>query len=273
VAEPHAEPVLLAIEAGIASITLNRPRRLNAITEEMHAALRSTFDTIERDERVRAVILTGAGAAFCAGQDLNERTADCSTENSPDLSASLSENYHPLLRRIVELPVPVIAAVNGVAVGAGASLAVACDVVLAAKSAEFRFSFVRIGLGLDCGAAWLLPRLIGQARALALSLTGEPIGADEAERIGLIWKSMDDELLKDEALQLAGRFSSSSIRALTAVKRQIRAAGSTTFEQALAFERDSQALLGQTSEYREAVTRFANRGKSGPGEISNEAVQ
>ena len=179
--------ILVERRPGYRSITLNRPQRLNAFSESMHRELKVAIDAAESDSACRALLLTGAGRAFCAGQDLNERL---SQEGEPTvLGNALEAHYNPLVRKLRALPFPVVAAVNGIAAGAGANIALACDIVLAARSASFVQAFIRIGLVPDCGGTWFLPRLIGPARARALALTGEPLPAETAEAWGLIWKT------------------------------------------------------------------------------------
>ncbi len=254
---PEAAPVWLDIADGVARLTLNRPQRLNAFNAELHSALRQALDHIEADGSVGAIILTGAGKAFCAGQDLSERADAFSRGETPDLAASLDTNYNPLVRRLAALPVPVVAAVNGVAAGAGAALAIGCDIVLAARSARFQFAFARVALGPDSGTSWLLPRLIGQGRALALALSAETVDAEEARTMGLVWKVVDDEALEVEATRLATDFANGPRAALSAIKQQIRAAASQSLDEALDAERETQGRLGYHADYREAVTAFA----------------
>src|SRR3954468_15491994 len=192
--------VLTEQRAGYRVITLNRPDRLNAFNETMHADLRAALDQVERDDSCRALLLTGAGRGFCAGQDLSDRLAKPGEQVM--LGGTLEAHYNPLVRRLRALPFPVVAAVNGVAAGAGCNVALACDIVLAARSAQFIQSFARVGLVPDSGGTWNLPRLVGPARARALALTGEPLPAEKAEAWGLIWKAVDDGALMVEAEKL-----------------------------------------------------------------------
>src|ERR671927_876368 len=193
-------PILVESCEGYRRITLNRPERLNALTVEMAAVLNSALDEAAADKSCRALLLTGAGRGFCAGQDLNEIVGA-----SPADLARLLEHYHPLVLRLRALPIPVVCAVNGVAAGAGANLALACDIVLAARSASFVQAFAKIGLVPDCGGTWFLPRLIGMARARALALLAEPLPADTAAEWGLVWRMIEDERLLPEAEALAAR--------------------------------------------------------------------
>src|SRR6478609_5862200 len=200
-------PILVSRDAGVLSLTLNRPDKLNAFNPEMHKLLREALEQARDEAGVRAVLLTGSGRGFCAGQDLSERNV--SAEAAPiDLSVSLGSNYNPLVRRLRALPKPVVCAVNGVAAGAGANLALACDIVIAARSASFVQAFSRIGLVPDCGGTWFLPRLIGTARARALMMLAEPLPADTAAEWGMIWRVVDDDRLMQEAQALTARLAS-----------------------------------------------------------------
>ena len=191
---------------GVTRLILNRPDRLNSFTLEMHEALREAFSDIESDESCRTVVLTGAGRAFCSGQDLSARKVNPG-DPPPDLGASLDVNYNPLIRRMYALPKPIVVAVNGVAAGAGANLALNGDIVLAARSARFIQSFAKLGLVPDAGGTWLLPRLMGEARAKAAIMLAEPISAEQAEAWGLIWKSVDDDMLMSEAMAIANKLA------------------------------------------------------------------
>lgn len=248
--------ILLTIAESVATLTFNRPASLNAFDRAMHRNLRAALDAIEADKTVRCLVLTGTGKAFCAGQDLAERAGDFAGGTAPDLGESLADNYNPLVRRLAKLPFPVIAAVNGTAAGAGAGLAIGCDIVLAAQSARFHFSFVKVGLGPDCGASWLLPRLVGQSRALAIALTGATIGAEEAQRIGLVWQTVPDAQLAATAATLALGFAAAPGPAVAQIKHNIRAAVTMSLDDALDRERDGQRQLGYHPHYREAVSAF-----------------
>jgi 2-(1,2-epoxy-1,2-dihydrophenyl)acetyl-CoA isomerase len=249
--------VLVSVDAGVAALTLNRPDKLNAFNPEMHEQLREALAEAERDEAVRAVLLTGAGRAFCAGQDLSER--DVSPGRPIDLSVTLETWYNPLVRRIRGLPKPVVCAVNGVAAGAGANVALACDVVLAARSASFIQAFARIGLLPDSGGTWTLPRLVGEARARGLALLGERLGAEDAERWGLIWKVCDDARLMQEARALAETLARGPTRGLALIKQALEASAGNTLDAQLDLERDLQRLAGQTEDYREGVSAFKEK--------------
>jgi 2-(1,2-epoxy-1,2-dihydrophenyl)acetyl-CoA isomerase len=252
--------VRLSLKDGIARITINRPERKNAINLTVHAALRDALDRIETDPGIRVVLLTGAGDSFCSGQDLVER-AGMLAEGDIDLAQSLEDNYNPLVRRLVALPMPVIAAVNGVAAGAGAALALTADIVFAARSARFQLGFARVALGPDCGVSWLLPRLIGRARATAMVLCAEMIDAQRAENWGLIWRVTDSDSLP-EAQALAENLAAGPQDALRAIKRRMRESFADTLDMALDAERDAQGLLGALPDYRAAVEAFVSKRKA-----------
>ena len=248
------ESITLAVADGIARITLNRPDRLNSFTRAMHGELREALDDLG-DARV--VIITGAGRGFCAGQDLNDRAV--APGEAVDLGESVEESWNPLIRRLAALPQPVIARVNGVAAGAGANIALACDLVVAAKSAKFIQSFAALGLIPDSGGSWHLPRLVGQARALGLALTGEPLPAEKAAEWGLIWKCVEDDALDAEVDALAARLAALPPLGLAAIKAIIRTTGTRTLDQELDLQRDEMRRLGFTADYREGVAAFLEK--------------
>jgi 2-(1,2-epoxy-1,2-dihydrophenyl)acetyl-CoA isomerase len=251
--------VLVAQAASVRTLTLNRPASLNSFTSAMHAELLAALDAAAADSEIRCVVLTGAGRAFCAGQDLADpMVAPDPTPGAPpkDLGRTIDLLYKPLVRRLRAMPVPVVAAVNGVAAGAGASLALHCDVVLAARSASFIQAFSRIGLVPDTGGTWLLPRLVGRARALGLALLGDKLPAADAERIGLIWKCVDDAALPDEAASLAQRLAAMPTKALAATRKAIDDAQHLTLDEALDEEARRQAELGFAHDYQEGVAAF-----------------
>jgi 2-(1,2-epoxy-1,2-dihydrophenyl)acetyl-CoA isomerase len=247
-------PVLVATSGPLRTITLNRPTTLNAFTAAMHAELLAALEAAAADEAVRAVIVTGAGRGFCAGQDLGDPAM--SGGGDLDIGAVIERFYLPLATRVRSMPVPVVAAVNGVAAGAGANLALCCDMVLAARSASFIQAFSRIGLVPDCGGTWLLPRLVGRARALGLAMTGHKLPAEEAERIGLIWRCVDDAALMDGATALATQLAAMPSRALAETRRAIDAAMPLDFGAALAQEAQVQRELGRAHDFREGVAAF-----------------
>jgi 2-(1,2-epoxy-1,2-dihydrophenyl)acetyl-CoA isomerase len=252
-----SDTVLAERSGGVLKLTLNRPDRLNAFTEEMHRTLRARIEEARAPE-IRAVLLTGAGRGFCAGQDLGARDPS-KTEGPPDLGATLDAFYNPLIRLIRDLDKPVICAVNGVAAGAGANVALACDIVLAARSATFIQAFCKLGLVPDAGGTWSLTRLLGEARAKALALTGEPLSAQTAEDWGLIWRAVDDEELAGESAGLAARLAEGPTFGLGLAKKAIQAASTNDLDAQLDLERDSQRRAGRSPDYREGVAAFLGK--------------
>lgn len=248
------ETILLDQADGIARITLNRPDRLNSFTRAMHAELQSALDEA-KDARI--VVFTGAGRGFCAGQDLNDRAV--APGEAVDLGETVEESWNPLIRRLAAMPQPVIAQVNGVAAGAGANIALACDIVVAARTARFIQSFSALGLIPDSGGSWHLPRLVGQARALGLALTGEPITGEQAADWGLIWKAVDDAALDAEVDAIATKLASLPPLGLAAIKAIIRSTGARTLDQELDLQRDEMRRLGFTEDYREGVAAFLEK--------------
>lgn len=249
------ETIGLTVEDGIARITLNRPDRLNSFTAHMHEELKEVLESLA-DARV--VILTGAGRGFSAGQDLNERNVT-TAEHPVDLGVTVETCWNPLIRKLTELPHPIIARVNGVAAGAGANIALACDIVVAARSARFIQSFSAIGLIPDSGGTWALPRLVGQARALGLALTGEPLPAEKAEEWGLIWKCVDDERLDEEVDAIAQRLAALPPLGLAATKQMIRTTWDRSLPEELTEERNEMRRLGFSEDYREGVAAFLDK--------------
>jgi 2-(1,2-epoxy-1,2-dihydrophenyl)acetyl-CoA isomerase len=248
------ETIDFATTDGVARITLNRPDRLNSFTRQMHAELARALDAAAA---ARVIVLTGAGRGFCAGQDLNDRAVV--PGEAVDLGATVEASWNPLVRRLANMPQPVIARVNGVAAGAGANIALACDLVVAARSAKFIQSFSALGLIPDSGGSWHLPRLVGQQRALGLALTGEPLMAEKAADWGLIWKCVDDEALDAEVDALADRLAALPPLGLAAIKSIIRTTGTRTLDQELDLQRDEMRRLGFTADYREGVAAFLEK--------------
>lgn len=242
------------VSGGIATLTLNRPDRLNSFTVEMHQEVAQALGLLG-DARV--LVLTGAGRGFCAGQDLNDRAV--TPGESVDLGESLEKYYNPLIRKLCSLDIPVIGRINGVAAGAGANLALACDIVIAAKSAKFIQSFANIGLIPDSGGTWILPRLIGHARAAAITLTGQPVTAEQAEAWGMIWKAVDDEVLDSEVTALADKFKSAPTLGLAALRKALRDSWSNSLDAQLESERALQSSLGRTADYQEGVKAFIEK--------------
>lgn len=254
----NALPVLTEIRDNFLQVTINRPDRLNAFNEDMHFHLREALDQARDDSDIRAVLLTGAGRAFCAGQDLSDRDMRAGGE-APDLGHTLETFYNPLVRQIRSLEIPVVCAVNGVAAGAGANVALACDIVLAAHSAKFIQAFSKIGLIPDSGGTWFLPRLIGEARAKALAMTAEPVSAEKAAEWGMIWKSIPDDDLMREASTLAQNLAAGATKGLGMTKALIQRAAQQPLEAHLDAERDAQRSAGRTNDYREGVTSFLEK--------------
>jgi 2-(1,2-epoxy-1,2-dihydrophenyl)acetyl-CoA isomerase len=260
----EAEALVLVAQTGaVRTLTLNRPQALNSFTTAMHAELLAALDAAAADAVVRCVVITGAGRGFCAGQDLSDPAVapnPAPGATQPDIGDLIERCYVPLALCIRSMPVPVIAAVNGVAAGAGANFALGCDIVLAAPSASFIQAFAKIGLVPDCGGTWLLPRLVGRARALGLALLGDKLGAREAERIGLIWRCVDDDAaLPGEAAALAERLAQMPVKALAQTRAALDAAAGLDFGQALAAEARLQRTLGMADDYREGVAAFMAR--------------
>ena len=246
------------LESGVARLTLNRPDKLNSFTSQMHAEIREVLAELANSREARVLLLTGAGRAFCAGQDLADRAV--APGGAPvDLGDSIEKNYRPLVLALRNLPMPVIAAVNGVAAGAGANIALACDVVIAARSANFIQAFSKIGLIPDSGGTWLLPRLVGNARALGLALFGDKLSAAQAESWGLIWRCVDDDQLESVAGEMARQLAAGPTRGFARAKQAIYGSWSATLDQQLDLERDFQRELGNSDDYREGVAAFLEK--------------
>lgn len=252
------QTVLTTLDAGVLTLTLNRPDKLNSFNDDMHLALRAGIQRAHDDAQVRAVLLTGAGRGFCAGQDLGDRDPRKSA-SAPDLGRTLETFYNPTLRLIRALEKPVICAVNGVAAGAGANLAFICDIVLAAKSARFIQAFSKIGLIPDAGGTFSLTRILGEPRAKALALTAEPLSAQTAADWGLIWKAVDDDTLLDDARTLAGSLAAGPTFGLGLTKRLIQAATTNSLDEQLDLERDCQRIAGRSADYAEGVIAFLDK--------------
>jgi len=248
--------ILVEQHTGYRQITLNRPDRLNALTAAVGAALLAALDEAECDSECRAILLTGAGRGFCPGQDLTEVMP---TEAGPPDLGPLLDGYNAVIRKLRALPLPVVCAVNGVAAGAGVNLALACDIVLAAKSASFIQAFARIGLIPDVGGTWALPRLVGAARARALAILAEPLPAARAAEWGLIWQAVDDDKLMATAHALAARLAAQATVGIAFTKRALDAAESSTLDQQLDLERDLQSELARMPDYAEGVRAFLEK--------------
>jgi len=248
------DPVLVERREGWRVLTLNRRDRLNSFNEAMHERLMAALLDAEADEGCRALLLTGAGRGFCAGQDLSNRVFELGV--TPDLTRTIERWYNPLVRKLRSIRMPIVCAVNGVAAGAGANIALACDIVLAARSAKFIQAFAKIGLLPDSGGTWFLPRLVGSARARGLALLAEPLPAEKAEAWGLIWKVVDDESLMIEAEKLATHLATQPTMGLALTKQALDASWGNTLDRQLDLERDLQGEAGRTPDYAEGVSAF-----------------
>jgi 2-(1,2-epoxy-1,2-dihydrophenyl)acetyl-CoA isomerase len=255
-----SEPsILVERQSGYRIVTFNRPARLNAFNEAMHGELRAAIADAEADVECRALMITGAGRGFCAGQDLADRLAK--PGETVEGGAALEKHYNPLVRRLRALPFPVIAAVNGVAAGAGANIALACDIVLAGRSAKFIQSFARIGLVPDSGGTWFLPRLVGQARARGLALLAEELPAEKAADWGLIWRCVEDDALMPEARRLCEHFATAPTQGLALIKRALEASAGNSLDAQLDLERASQREAARYPDYQEGVRAFMEKRK------------
>lgn len=256
----ETELVLVEIHAGVMKITLNRPEVLNSFNAPMARALHAAVTTAGTDKSVRAVVLTGAGRAFCAGQDLSEVPAP-GAGHKLDLGATVRATYNPIIRTIRSLELPVVCAVNGVAAGAGANLALACDIVLAAENASFIQSFAKVGLIPDSGGTFFLPRIVGLPRATALMMTGEKITAQRAYEIGMIYRVCPPDSLQEQSMALAGEMAAMPTRGLGLTKRALNASLSNDLDEQLDLEADLQGEAGQTRDFAEGVTAFLEKRK------------
>ena len=257
-AEAQDAPLQVAHTGPVCTLTLNRPSALNSFTAQMHALLLPALEAAAADASVRVVVITGAGRGFCAGQDLND-PAMVATQGAPDVQSVIERFYRPLANRVRSMPVPVLAAVNGVAAGAGANLALCCDMVVATRSASFIQAFSKIGLVPDCAGTWLLPRLVGRAQALGLAMTGDKLPAEEAARIGLIWRCVDDASFAAEVQALAQRLAQMPSRALAETRQAIDAATTLDFDAALVREGVVQGELGRAHDFAEGVAAFREK--------------
>jgi len=246
------------VSEGVATLTLNRPKALNSFTIEMHGEVREAMAQVIDDASIRCLVITGAGRGFCAGQDLGDRAVSADG-GAPDLGESVEKNYNPLIRSIMNLPKPVICAVNGVAAGAGSSIALACDIVIAARSASFIQIFCKIGLVPDSGGTWNLPRAVGLARAKGLALLGDRLPAETAREWGLIWECVDDDILQEEARKMARHFATQPTRALGLIKKLLNESGTNTLFEQTELEKEAMQELGQSDDYREGVAAFMEK--------------
>lgn len=259
-AESAGSTILYTVAEGVATITLNRPEALNSFTVAMHRELAHALDQVETDKSIRAILLTGAGRGFCAGQDLSDDLVK-PDGTKKDIGVILERHYNPLIERLRALPLPIVCAVNGAAAGAGVSLALACDIVLAARSAVFMLPFCNIGLLPDSGGTYWLPRLLGPARAAALAFTGEKLPAEKAADWGLIWQAADDDKLMETATTLAKRLAKAPTRGIAATKAALQDAWGNSLTDQLALERRVQGELGYSHDYQEGVAAFLEKRK------------
>jgi len=250
--------ILFDSRDGIARLTLNRPDKLNSFNVAMHEEVREALALVAADRSVRVLVLTGAGRGFCAGQDLSDRSVAPGAA-APDLGESIEKYYGPLVLALRRLPIPVICAVNGVAAGAGANIPLACDIVLAARSASFVEAFCKLGLIPDTGGTYFLPRLLGIARATALAMLGDKLSAEQAAAWGLIWKCVDDDQLASETDALARHLAQAPTLGLARTKQALQASGLNSLETQLDLERDFMRELGRSADYREGVAAFTEK--------------
>ncbi|ADI91468.1 MULTISPECIES: 2-(1,2-epoxy-1,2-dihydrophenyl)acetyl-CoA isomerase PaaG [Acinetobacter] len=243
---------------GVGYLTFNRPKALNSFNVDMHREVAEVLNLWTKNPDVRCVVISGEGRGFCAGQDLGDRVVDPNAE-APDLGYSIETYYNPLIKTIVNMPKPVICAVNGVAAGAGANIALACDLVIAAKSANFVQAFCRLGLVPDSAGTWFLPRAVGHARAMGLTLLGDKLPAETAKEWGMIWDVVEDAELKAKVTELAERLAKQPTFGLSLIKKAIHQSSNNTFDEQMLLERDLQRIAGRSEDYREGVQAFMNK--------------
>ncbi|MGU3312577.1 2-(1,2-epoxy-1,2-dihydrophenyl)acetyl-CoA isomerase PaaG [Acinetobacter calcoaceticus] len=243
---------------GVGYLTFNRPKALNSFNVDMHREVAEVLNLWSKNPDVRCVVISGEGRGFCAGQDLGDRVVDPNAE-APDLGYSIETYYNPLIKTIVNMPKPVICAVNGVAAGAGANIALACDLVIAAKSANFVQAFCRLGLVPDSAGTWFLPRAVGHARAMGLTLLGDKLPAETAKEWGMIWDVVEDAELKTKVTELAERLAKQPTFGLSLIKKAIHQSSNNTFDEQVLLERDLQRIAGRSEDYREGVQAFMNK--------------
>ncbi|SEO03321.1 2-(1,2-epoxy-1,2-dihydrophenyl)acetyl-CoA isomerase PaaG [Acinetobacter sp. yr461] len=243
---------------GVGYLTFNRPKALNSFNVDMHREVAEVLNLWSKNPDVRCVVISGEGRGFCAGQDLGDRVVDPNAE-APDLGYSIETYYNPLIKAIVNMPKPVICAVNGVAAGAGANIALACDLVIAAKSANFVQAFCRLGLVPDSAGTWFLPRAVGHARAMGLTLLGDKLPAETAKEWGMIWDVVEDAELKTKVTELAERLAKQPTFGLSLIKKAIHQSSNNTFDEQVLLERDLQRIAGRSEDYREGVQAFMSK--------------
>jgi 2-(1,2-epoxy-1,2-dihydrophenyl)acetyl-CoA isomerase len=251
------ETIIFEMSEGVATLTLNRPDRLNSLNARMHEEIAAALGSVESDPAIRALLVTGAGRGFCAGQDLNLR--DAGATGDFDAGAALERYYNPLIRRLRALAKPIVAAVNGPAAGAGANIAFACDIVIAARSASFLQAFCRLGLVPDAGGTWFLPRLAGSARAMGMAMLGEPLSAESAAQWGLVWKMVDDDKLMAEARGLAAKLAQGPTAGLGLIKQALNRSLANSLDAQLDVERDLQRLAARSEDFKEGVAAFLEK--------------
>ena len=252
------QTIVLEKSNGVAKVTLNRPDKLNSFNVQMHEELQSALDDIATDGESRCVLLTGAGRGFCAGQDLGDRAVS-SDQKAPDLGMSVEKFYNPLIRRLTNLKMPVICALNGVAAGAGASVVMACDIVIAARSASFILSFAKVGLVPDSGSSWHFARAIGLPRAKAMAMLGTKIKAEQAEQWGLIYQVVDNEALESTSTEMAAHLAKQPTEALANIKELVHTAFDYSLNEQLERERKAMQHLGRSHDYKEGVASFMEK--------------
>ena len=254
------ETIEYGVQNGVAQLVLNRPDTLNSFNTQMHVEVKIAMRDVRNNPEVRCLLLTGAGRGFCAGQDLNDRAVSAEGQ-VPDLGESVEKNYNPLIRSIMGLEKPVICAVNGIAAGAGASIALACDIVFAARSSAFAFVFCKIGLVPDSGGTWNLPRTLGLPRARGAALLGEKISAEQAEQWGMIWKCVDDEDLMSEVTKLAEHLATQPTLGLATIKKLLKQSYTNPLDHQLELEKEAMRMLGRSYDYQEGVAAFMEKRK------------
>lgn len=252
------QTILVKTENSVGYLNFNRPKQLNSFNVQMHQEVREVLKSWSKDDSIRAVVITGEGRGFCAGQDLSDRVVDPNAE-APDLGESIEKFYNPLIKLLVEMPKPVICAVNGVAAGAGANIALACDIVIANKSASFIQAFCRLGLVPDSGGTWFLPRLVGHAKAMGLALLGDKLSAEQACEMGLIWQVVEDDELQDKVMVLAEHLAKQPTFGLSLIKKAFHQSSQNSLEQQLTLERDLQRIAGRSADYKEGVQAFMQK--------------
>ncbi len=252
------ETIIYQIDNGVGILSLNRPTTLNSFNSQMHEEVKVAIKDARTNVSVRCLIITGEGRGFCAGQDLSDRAARVS-DDGPNLGDSIEKYYNPLIRAIMNMEKPVICAVNGVAAGAGASIALACDIVVAARSAKFVQVFSKIGLVPDSGGTFNLPRALGLPRAKALALLGDKLSAEQAQQWGMIWQCVDDDVLMEEAISIAKRLACAPSQGLAMTKKLLNESFSNSLEQQIELEKEAMRWLGKTDDYQESVSAFMEK--------------